>query len=102
MIMSSNDGHLTMIYISRLYRLFFLMIRRPPRSTRTDTLFPYTTPFRFQQQCHPGRVAGVRLLAVGRGLLGLYRYRAVRGERQGRGSPPPRDALSRKIGRAHV
>src|SRR3546814_2088793 len=22
------------------------MIRRPPRSTRTDTLFPYTTPFR--------------------------------------------------------
>src|SRR3546814_19202957 len=27
---------------------FFLMIRRPPRSTRTDTLFPYTTLFR----CH--------------------------------------------------
>src|SRR3546814_4704122 len=26
--------------------LFFLMIRRPPRSTRTDTLFPYTTLFR--------------------------------------------------------
>src|SRR3546814_20253491 len=33
----------------RLYFLvgfFFLMIRRPPRSTRTDTLFPYTTLFR--------------------------------------------------------
>src|SRR3546814_16745007 len=29
--------------------LFFLMIRRPPRSTRTDTLFPYTTLFR---SCH--------------------------------------------------
>src|SRR3546814_4383627 len=28
------------------YCLFFLMIRRPPRSTRTDTLFPYTTLFR--------------------------------------------------------
>src|SRR3546814_20160262 len=28
-------------------RLFFcLMIRRPPRATRTDTLFPYTTLFR--------------------------------------------------------
>src|SRR3546814_16755447 len=27
-------------------RIFFLMIRRPPRSTRTDTLFPYTTLFR--------------------------------------------------------
>src|SRR3546814_12688944 len=26
--------------------LFFLRIRRPPRSTRTDTLFPYTTLFR--------------------------------------------------------
>src|SRR3546814_3063423 len=25
---------------------FFLMIRRPPRSTRTDTLFPYTALFR--------------------------------------------------------
>src|SRR3546814_14616985 len=25
---------------------FFLMIRQPPRSTRTDTLFPYTTLFR--------------------------------------------------------
>src|SRR3546814_7479952 len=26
--------------------IIFLMIRRPPRSTRTDTLFPYTTLFR--------------------------------------------------------
>src|SRR3546814_14312933 len=29
-----------------LWLFFFLMIRRPPRSTRTDTLFPYTTLFR--------------------------------------------------------
>src|SRR3546814_8292900 len=29
---------------------FFLMIRRPPRSTRTDTLFPYTTLFRSANQ----------------------------------------------------
>src|SRR3546814_15290976 len=28
------------------YFFFVLMIRRPPRSTRTDTLFPYTTLFR--------------------------------------------------------
>src|SRR3546814_1678979 len=28
------------------FYIFFLMIRRPPRSTRTDTLFPYTTLFR--------------------------------------------------------
>src|SRR3546814_14147968 len=29
-----------------LFFFVFLMIRRPPRSTRTDTLFPYTTLFR--------------------------------------------------------
>src|SRR3546814_4662457 len=29
-----------------MWLFFFLMIRRPPRSTRTDTLFPYTTLFR--------------------------------------------------------
>src|SRR3546814_3721141 len=29
-----------------MHLLFFLMIRRPPRSTLTDTLFPYTTLFR--------------------------------------------------------
>src|SRR3546814_8960810 len=29
--------------------VFFLMIRRPPRSTRTDTLFPYTTLFRSER-----------------------------------------------------
>src|SRR3546814_14290694 len=30
--------------------IFFLMRRRPPRSTRTDTLFPYTTLFRSTNQ----------------------------------------------------
>src|SRR3546814_6338195 len=32
---------------------FFLMIRRPPRSTRTDTLFPYTTLFRSYEAPSP-------------------------------------------------
>src|SRR3546814_14196440 len=32
--------------MSLIIVVFFLMIRRPPRSTRTDTLFPYTTLFR--------------------------------------------------------
>src|SRR3546814_18662508 len=41
-----------MLYYSLIDRFtflicfFFLMIRRPPRSTRTDTLVPYTTLFR--------------------------------------------------------
>src|SRR3546814_2524228 len=40
---------------------FFLMIRRPPRSTRTDTLFPYTTLFRSAAQ--HGRDRPMRTLA---------------------------------------
>src|SRR3546814_17564139 len=36
--------------ISIYLYFFFLMIRRPPRSTRTDTLFPYTTLFRSRDQ----------------------------------------------------
>src|SRR3546814_8128623 len=54
---------------------FFLMIRRPPRSTRTDTLFPYTTLFRsagrptsfrlrFANSCKPR----LYLQHVGKGL----------------------------------
>src|SRR3546814_16736347 len=34
-----------MLYVY-LFMFFFVMIRRPPRSTRSDTLFPYTTLFR--------------------------------------------------------
>src|SRR3546814_20584554 len=43
-----------MTTIVRVYLVvFFLMIRRPPSSTRTDTLFPYTTLFRSRQSCPP-------------------------------------------------
>src|SRR3546814_17594614 len=50
--------------------LFFLRIRRPPRSTRTDTLFPYTTLFRSPALRAAGR--GVARGVGGRigGLLG--------------------------------
>src|SRR3546814_10532735 len=34
------------------------MLRRPPRSTRTDTLFPYTTLFRSANEC-PVRIAAL-------------------------------------------
>src|SRR3546814_14503667 len=36
--------HSVLLHVA--FHFFFLMIRRPPRSTRTDTLFPYTTLFR--------------------------------------------------------
>src|SRR3546814_12703775 len=49
--------------------IFFLMIRRPPRSTRTDTLFPYTTLFR---SAGGGDLAGFEQIVgaerTGRGL----------------------------------
>src|SRR3546814_16299958 len=57
--------------------IFFLMIRRPPRSTRTDTLFPYTTLFRSDAQAEAfvpsvaaikatGAVAGIQIAHAGR------------------------------------
>src|SRR3546814_16261505 len=45
----SLDLYIVMFNILHIYIILFfcfLMIRRPPRSTRTDTLFPYTTLFR--------------------------------------------------------
>src|SRR3546814_7904689 len=69
---------------------FFIMIRRPPRSTRTDTLFPYTTLFRSGTGRHrlPDRLAedqGAVLEAgadPGRRALGRRS-----GERRDRGRP---------------
>src|SRR3546814_20133611 len=40
---------------------FCLMVRRPPTSTRTDTLFPYTTRFRSTHACYPCRRLGTAL-----------------------------------------
>src|SRR3546814_7389453 len=40
------------------------MIRRPPRSTRTDTLFPYTTLFRSTSRSPPGAPLAKGLVAV--------------------------------------
>src|SRR3546814_18300091 len=47
--------------------VLFLMIRRPPRSTRTDTLFPYTTLFRSQarREAGPVVVAEIAVLRPG-------------------------------------
>src|SRR3546814_5063087 len=44
------------------------MLRRPPRSTRTDTLFPYTTLFRSVVGHADGVHAGCQLRIVGHGL----------------------------------
>src|SRR3546814_1070027 len=62
------------------------MIRRPPRSTRTDTLFPYTTLFRSQGDVR--RVAGERQVEPAAG------EQAVRGE-----PPPGADAVRQHVER---
>src|SRR3546814_5496577 len=62
---------------------FFLMIRRPPRSTRTDTLFPYTTLFR-----SPVRCASSSACTPGGGL-------------SGRGTRPPLAPAERRPTIAH-
>src|SRR3546814_3099792 len=50
------------LFLRYWFSFFFLMIRRPPRSTRTDTLFPYTTLFRSPMAATPGsrRWSGTR------------------------------------------
>src|SRR3546814_985908 len=83
----------------------FLMIRRPPISTRTDTLFPYTTLFR-----------SARVHREQRGQRALFaRGRALRGQRppdrpaadleplrgQGRG-PLCRDAVDQRRSEEHT
>src|SRR3546814_13956000 len=73
---------------------FFLMIRRPPRSTRTDTLFPYTTLFRSatpralgREAMHSVRRKGVPVPAGGpdvywRGVGGLNPHRGSQTDRK--------------------
>src|SRR3546814_1236920 len=53
------------------------MIRRPPRSTRTDTLFPYTTLFRSPDQLSGGRVGLYPSCFACRDLLGVPLGRLV-------------------------
>src|SRR3546814_20721485 len=54
---------MAVIYILFYSLFFFLIIRRPPRSTRTDTLFPYTTLFRsLNGQDVARRARGARVL----------------------------------------
>src|SRR3546814_17367216 len=71
-----------------MFFLFFLMIRRPPRSTRTDTLFPYTTLFR-SAQCRrrcPAAAPGGDLLPAGVARRPERGHRETRGG-DGRGTP---------------
>src|SRR3546814_17282717 len=106
--------------------LFFLMIRRPPRSTRTDTLFPYTTLFRSNiEDCRraspsPSIAAGgddklshartAHMATAWRCLdrgVGVEPCRPLHWRSHGTGTlqsllVPARFCVSAQIGRAHV
>src|SRR3546814_21040607 len=95
------------IHVSFVF--FYLMLRRPPRSTRTDTLFPYTTLFRSARAADPDRL--VRRVEQRRVQVGARHARKAERVRcgdirnavldRGRGD----EGLSRlrpEIGRAHV
>src|SRR3546814_18837574 len=91
---------LVAIYLFQL--LFFLMIRRPPRSTRTDTLFPYTTLFRsLDHQVMEDRVAGA---PVNKLLFGHQAYHALTYGwlMSGLGRAITGKGMRDQIGRAHV
>src|SRR3546814_21102694 len=68
------------------YTFFFLMILRPPRSTRTDTLFPYTTLFR-STEVEPAQWIGEHRRApifLVRQAISAHRLRPVAGVGAGR------------------
>src|SRR3546814_15327669 len=47
--------YMSLVNLLMVLRFFFLVIQRPPRSTRTDTLFPYTPLFRSRAGGNAGR-----------------------------------------------
>src|SRR3546814_20670373 len=76
-----------------LVSFVFLMIRRPPRSTRTDTLFPSTTLFRLQGlvgrrlgEIHAGLVPRRLLGVVGLSRAGAGRPYSQKREQRGTAS----------------
>src|SRR3546814_15336854 len=84
----------------RAYFFFFLMIRRPPRSTRTDTLFPYTTLFRSEAIAEGTRQKALAQSEIDAATnhfldaVDYYRERIPASQRTGEKQP--------EIGRAHV
>src|SRR3546814_6740908 len=76
------------LYALCWFLFFFLRIRRPPRSTRTDTLFPYTTLFRSDAEYV------VRVLH--RSSSHLVRRRAASIEPQHRGDAPKDETAMRR------
>src|SRR3546814_12673982 len=95
--------HVSSLCLFLLLIVFFLMIRRPPRSTRTDTLFPYTTLFRSEDASTgaigarrwPGKGRGAAIAAAP-GAAGGGGRAPVAGGGDGSGAEGRRQALPRR------
>src|SRR3546814_19056364 len=113
-VLAFLEDCLHLMFVS--YFFFFLMIRRPPRSTRTDTLCPYTTLFRSGLPLLE-QALQIRFLPLGRrlvladdiGLEGRARIVVEDAERHRKFAETHFDEHMRdaavgdvKIGRAHV
>src|SRR3546814_16114361 len=70
------------------------MIRRPPRSTRTDTLFPYTTLFRSADD----RLVGIIFIADDIGAAGRLRRARFGGAGRGGGGDDDRRVAFGRFG----
>src|SRR3546814_17934032 len=91
--------------------ILFLMLRRPPRSTRTDTHFPYTTRFRPLSANYNQTVAAISkynaaghdpaLIRIDRLLTQLIRDERALLAQRNRIAASDRASLN-QIGRAHV
>src|SRR3546814_14085289 len=91
---------------------FFLRIRRPPRSTRPDTLFPYTTLFRSEQHRILGHNANLlserclrnlrNILAIDQNAPGLHIIEAEEQARDGRLACARRPHDGKRLPRRHV
>src|SRR3546814_12906625 len=104
--------------VSLLFRLLFVIVvfvmkRRPPRSTRTDTLFPYTTLFRSIGTAEPAIARGEQLHLAHRivsttGILRTCLVRISLRARSGRSSvcvkknrSAPTDRKSTRLNSSH-
>src|SRR3546814_21151391 len=77
--------YLSAYTLSAVLILFFVFkVRRPPRSTRTDTLFPYTTLVRSRcEAARPGMAALEHRVTVALAQLAAGKHQGARGELDG-------------------
>src|SRR3546814_15049288 len=96
-------SYLVILFYVLLVIFFFLRIRRPPRSTRTDTLFPYTTLFRSASSAN----GSIKVASAGEGQS-IGKSSSTPIGRPVRLAPHLEDQRARRIkhpreiGRAHV